>query len=99
MGSPPTYGMNTRGLPGTLAPTYQELAVGNSVPLASSLTWSTQASSDSTVASMAPMPLARRNEMQSAIQSTCCSMLTTMLLSTEGLPGPVTMNRLGKPAV
>ena len=37
--------------------------------------------------------------MQSAIQSTCCSIETTMLLSTDGLPGPVTMNRFGKPAV
>ena len=27
--------------------------------------------------------------MQSAIQSTCCSIDTTMLLSTDGLPGPV----------
>ncbi len=37
--------------------------------------------------------------MQSAIHSTCCSIDSTMLLSTEGLPGPVTMKRLGKPAV
>ena len=37
--------------------------------------------------------------MQSAIQSTCCSIETIMLLSTEGLPGPVIMNRLGKPAI
>ena len=36
--------------------------------------------------------------MQSAIQSTCCSIETTMLLSTDGLPGPVIMNRFGKPA-
>ena len=36
--------------------------------------------------------------MQSPIQSTCCSIETTMLLSTDGLPGPVTMNRFGKPA-
>ena len=37
--------------------------------------------------------------MQSAIQSTCCSMQTIMLASTEGLPGPVIVNRLGKPAI
>src|SRR5438128_1727054 len=36
--------------------------------------------------------------IQSAIQSTCCSMDTIMLLSTEGLPGPVMANRLGNPA-
>ncbi len=36
--------------------------------------------------------------MQSVIQSTCCSIATGMLVSTEGLPGPVMVNRLGKPA-
>ena len=36
--------------------------------------------------------------MQSAIQSTWCSIDTTMLVSTDGLPGPVTVNRLGNPA-
>ncbi len=36
--------------------------------------------------------------MQSAIQSTCCSIETIMLLRTEGLPGPVTVKRFGKPA-
>ena len=35
---------------------------------------------------------------QSVIQSTCCSMDTIMFDSTDGLPGPVIMNRLGKPA-
>ena len=37
--------------------------------------------------------------MQATIQSTCCSIETIMLLSTEGLPGPVTVNRFGKPAM
>ena len=37
--------------------------------------------------------------MQSAIQSTCCSIATIMLTSTDGLPGPVTMKRFGNPAV
>ena len=36
---------------------------------------------------------------QPAIQSTCCSIDGTMLESTDGLPGPVMMNRFGKPAV
>ena len=36
--------------------------------------------------------------MQSAIQSTCCSIAWIMLASTEGLPGPVMVNKLGKPA-
>jgi hypothetical protein len=34
-----------------------------------------------------------------AIQSTCCSMETIMLLITDGLPGPVMVNRFGKPAM
>src|SRR6476646_1472141 len=37
--------------------------------------------------------------MQSLIHSTCCSMDKTMLESTEGLPGPVMVNRFGKPAI
>ena len=40
----------------------------------------------------------RKSAMQLLAHSTCCSMETTMLLSTEGLPGPVMMNRFGKPA-
>jgi hypothetical protein len=32
------------------------------------------------------------------IHSTCCSIDSTMLLSTDGLPGPVTMNMFGNPA-
>lgn len=35
----------------------------------------------------------------SLIQSTCCSIETMTLLNTAGLPGPVTRNRLGNPAV
>ena len=48
---------------------------------------------------MVRTPRARMWAMQSAIQSTCCSIETIMLLSTEGLPGPVMVNRFGKPAV
>src|SRR5262245_63311942 len=78
---------------------YHELARGNRVAPASWLTWSTHASSASTVASIASSPCAPRYDRQSAIQSTCCSMAMTMLLRTDGLPGPVRMKRLGKPAV
>ncbi|CAA9225662.1 MAG: hypothetical protein AVDCRST_MAG04-851 [uncultured Acetobacteraceae bacterium] len=59
----------------------------------------TQASSASCVASMVRAPRSRMCATQSAIQSTCCSIDTIMLLSTEGLPGPVIMNRFGKPAL
>ena len=45
LSTPPMYGRNTRGLPGTLAPMYQELAVGNSVMSAQSLTCCTQPAS------------------------------------------------------
>jgi hypothetical protein len=42
--------------------------------------------SASAVASMRAGPCARREARQSAIQTTCCSMDTTMLLMTDGLP-------------
>src|SRR6266540_1871845 len=48
---------------------------------------------------MAMQPLLRRYSTQSAIQSACCSIDTIMLLSTEGLPGPVMVKRFGKPAM
>src|SRR5260370_7852780 len=91
--------MNTRGLPGMLAPTYQELHDGNNVPPATSLTCATHSCSAARDGSMHPRPRSRACKMQSAIHSTCCSMLGSMLGSTEGLPGPVMANRLGKPAV
>src|SRR5438132_10224252 len=91
--------MNTRGLRGMLAPTYQELHDGNNVPSATSLTCATHSSSAAEVGSMHPRPRSRAYRMQSAIHSTCCSMLGSMLVSTEGLPGPVMVNRLGKSAI
>ena len=36
--------------------------------------------------------------MQSVIQSACCSIATGMLHSTDGLPGPVIVNKFGNPA-
>ena len=51
--------MNTRFLPGMLAPRYHELAFGKRVVSATSRTCSTQASSASSVASMASRPLLR----------------------------------------
>jgi hypothetical protein len=35
--------------------------------------------------------------MQSAIQSTCCSIEIIMFENTDGLAGPVMVNRFGKP--
>ena len=37
--------------------------------------------------------------MQSAIHSTCCSIDTIMLVSTDGLPGPEIVKRFGNPTV
>src|SRR4249919_1111700 len=91
------YGINTRGLPGILAPTYQELQLERRVMLATEPTWTFQASCASGSGSITATPLARRASMQSAIQSTCCSIDGSMLVSTDGLPGPVMVNRLGKP--
>ena len=67
------YGMNTRGLPGMLAPTYQELQVERSVMLATEPTWTFQASCASGSGSITATPFARSASMHSAIQSTCCS--------------------------
>ena len=38
-------------------------------------------------------------EMQSPIHLTCCSMDTIMFVNTDGLPGPLIVNKLGKPEV
>ena len=66
--------------------------------LATISTWAIHCSWASSVASTVAQPSPRAKARQSAIQSTCCSIDTTMLDSTDGLPGPVTMNRLGNPA-
>src|ERR1700677_4382618 len=81
------------------APRYQESACGNSVKYATCVTCSIQAASASGVASAVASPCAVRYPMQSVIHSTCCSIDRAMLLSTEGDPGPVTMNRFGNPGV
>ncbi len=77
---------------------YQELAVGKSVPATASFTCATQASCAWGVASILVLPTFRMASMQPVIHSTCCSMATGMFVSTDGLCGPVMVNRLGKPA-
>ena len=89
--------MNTRGLPGMFAPTYHESASGNSVEYATSVTCAIHASSADGVASAVEYPCDPRYTTQSLIHSTCCSIDSTMLLNTDGDPGPVTMNMFGKP--
>ena len=92
------YGRNTRGLPGTLAPMYHELAVGNSVMSPQSLTCCDPAGLGRLGRLDALEPVRRAGRPSwSAIQSTCCSIDTDMFDSTDGLPGPVIMNRFGKP--
>src|SRR4051812_39374618 len=93
--NPPMNNMNTRGLPGTFAPMYQELALGNSVASARWAHSATQLSTASGVASMAAQPCSSRYVMASAIQFTCASACKTMLASTAGAPGPDTRNKLG----
>jgi hypothetical protein len=66
---------------------------------ATSFTWATHASSAAGVTSMHARFRARRSSMHCAIQFTCCSIDGTMFDSTDGEPGPVIRNRLGKPAV
>ena len=81
------------------APTYQELHVERSEIAATSLTCSTHASSSEAKGSIVCAPRSRMWAMQSAIQSTCCSIDWIMLASTEGLPGPVIMKKFGNPCV
>src|SRR5215471_4723119 len=88
-----------RGLPGTLAPMYQELARGCRVMLPQSATCWFHPASAVGVGSMVSKPWSRRSARQSAIHSTCCSIDTDMLESTDGLPGPVMVKRLGNPTV
>ena len=78
---------------------YQELARGNNVPLMTSLTWATHSSCAAGVASIVVLPVLRMLSIQSAIHSTCCSIDTGMFDSTEGLCGPVIVNRFGKPPI
>ena len=90
--------MNMRGLPGTLAPMYQLLACGSIVGVTASVECRHQAASASSLASMLVCWRCFSATRQSAIHSTCCSMELIMLVSTDGLPGPVIVNRFGKPA-
>ena len=90
--------MKTRGLPGMLAPMYQDAARGKSVLSATRRTCATQASCFSGIASMRVRPCSRMKPTQSRIHSTCCSIELIMLESTLGLPGPVIRNMLGKSA-
>src|ERR1700733_6374024 len=95
---PPTYEVNTRGLPGMFAPTYQESALGNSVASATSDTCSIQADWAAAVGSIVVRPCDRSQTIQSRTHSTCCSMDSTTLENTAGEPGPVIMNIFGNPA-
>src|SRR5512135_3821791 len=93
------YGGNTRALPGTLAPMYQELARGKRVMSAKSLTCCTHPTSAVGVGSIVVRCCSRMWTRQALTQSTCCSIDTTMFDRTDGLPGPVMVKKFGKPLV
>src|SRR4051812_25004379 len=76
--------MKTRGRPGMLAPIYQELQVDRSEIFDTSLTCATHSSSCACAGSMVVAPISRICAMQSAIQSTCCSIAWIMLANTDG---------------
>lgn len=90
--------MNTRGRPGTLAPTYHDEQVERSDTWLTSLTCSTHLSSSSTLhVEGAGADVAHvRHHVDHPVDVLFDRSI--MLASTDGLPGPVTMNRLGKPA-
>ena len=79
-------------------PMYQELARGNNVLLATSCTCSTQLFSAANSGSTTDNPSLRILNSVSVTKSTCCSIDIIILLFTEGLPGPVIINKLGKEA-
>ena len=78
---------------------YQESVPGRRVMAAQSATCWFHPASASAVGSMVSWPPDRRSTRASVTNSTCCSMATAMFASTDGLPGPVIMNRLGKPSL
>ena len=92
--------MYTRVLPGTLAPRYHELQLGCVLkrPFTTEALCSIHSSCASGAASMVLSPWSRRWRNASVIQSTWSSIEATMFVSTDGLPGPVTVKRFGKPA-
>src|SRR4051812_10136169 len=93
------YGTNRNGFPGVLAPMYQDLVLVRRVVLATSSTCWVHSCSASAVGSIRVTPFSLAWLRQPTIHSMCCSIEVGMLLSTEGLPGPVIMNRFGKPLV
>ena len=76
---------------------YQLSALGKSVIAAQSWLCCIQPASAWGVGSMVVRPSLRSRTRQSLTQSTCCSIDTIMFDSTDGLPGPVIMKKLGKP--
>jgi len=88
--------MNTLRFPSMLAPRYHELHVGKRVKSATSATKVTHASCASAVGSISRTPRVRRCSMHPVIQSTCCSTARPCSASTDGLPGPVDGEQVGK---
>ena len=78
---------------------YQEFARGKRVMSPKSLTCCTQPASAAGVGSIVVSCCSRMWARQAPIQSTCCSIDTTMFDSTDGLPGPVMVKKFGKPLV
>src|ERR1700709_1878075 len=91
--------MYARVLPGTFAPRYQEVHDSCTwIGPAWLVTCSGHSSCASADASTTRWPDARISPSSVVMNSTWCSIEVTMLVSTDGEPGPVTVNRFGKPA-
>jgi len=82
-------GQEHASFPGTFAPMYQDLARGKSVMSPQSFTCCTQPASATGVGSIESRRSSRMWTRHALTHSTCCSIETVMLDSTEGLPGPV----------
>ena len=89
--------MNMRGLPGMLAPRYQELQVRKTVRDAAALTCSTQAASAGVAGLDGRVPVrvaGRRCNRRSSPRGARSTTMT--LVKAEVLPGPAMLNRFGK---
>src|SRR4029077_8032193 len=82
-----------------VTPMYREMADGITVAITISATCAPQAARACEAASVGARLLRRIRALHAVTHSTCCSIDTGMFDSTDGLCGPVIVNRFGKPAL
>ena len=95
--NPPMYGMNTRFLPSMLEPRYhddsrpeEQRPLGRLGDVRGPRLRGIASRLD-----LGDPPIASASTISSTAQSTCTSACSTMFASTDGLPGPLKLNRFG----